>query len=203
MTHRYSLKKSTRYRYYICRRAQQEGWEACPTPSVPAPEIEQFVVEQIKGIGRDPALLQETLAQARRETEETIHRLETERQGTSRQLRRDEAESRELGLASDPHAVDRLADVQERVRVAERRLTEINEELLALRRQLVDEAEVEMALGRFEPVWECLTPREQARILELLIERVDHDGTSGRVSITFRPTGFNGLIERLAQEDAA
>ncbi len=203
MTHRYSAKKTARYRYYVCRRAQQEGWEACPTPSVPAPEIEQFVVDQIKGIGRDPALIRETLVQARQEAEKTIRRLENEQQGLHRQLQRDEVECRKLSPASDPHAVDRLADSRERIRGTERRLTEINEELIALRRELVDEAEVETAMARFKPLWECLTSREQARILELLIERIDYDGERSQISITFRPTGFNGLIERLTQEDAA
>ncbi|MEX0716600.1 MAG: recombinase family protein [Planctomycetaceae bacterium] len=203
MTHRYSSKKGTRYRYYVCRRAQQEGWKACPAPSVPAPEIEQFVVEQIKDLGREPGLIRETLEHARKEIEETIRRLDAEREALQRQVRRDEAESRKLSLAVDPHAVDRLADLQVRVRNSERRMTEIHEELLGLRHELVDESEVATALARFDPVWECLAPREQARILALLIERIDYDGPNGRVSITFRPTGLSGLIERLAEGDAA
>jgi site-specific DNA recombinase len=82
-------------------------------------------------------------------------------------------------------------------------VTEIHEELLALRCHLVDETEVELALRGFDPVWECLSPREQCRILEILIERVDFNGESGHVSVVFRYTGFHGLIERLAEEDAA
>jgi site-specific DNA recombinase len=53
-----------RYRYYVCTNAQKRGWHNCPSKSVPAPEIERFVVEQIKRIGRDPAMLNETVAQA-------------------------------------------------------------------------------------------------------------------------------------------
>ncbi len=147
--------------------------------------------------------MRETLAQARREAEETIRRLESERDGLKRQRQRDEAESGELGVTFDSHGVDRQADILDRISAAERRLTEIHEELLALRCHLVDEAEVETALCGFDPVWECLSPREQSRILELLIERVDFNGESGQVSIVFRSTGFHGLIERMAQEDAA
>jgi site-specific DNA recombinase len=202
MSHHYSTKKKTLYRYYVCRQAQQMGWKTCPTPSIPAPEIEQFVVDQIKGIGRDPELLRETLAQARREAEDTIRRLESEREALKRQCRRDEAEFLELGTATDARAVDRLADLQDRLAGAERRLTEIHEELLALRGHLVDESEVEMALRGFDLVWEQLSPREQSRILELLIERVDFDGKDGQVSIVFRSSGFHGLIARM-QEEAA
>ncbi len=143
------------------------------------------------------------MAQARREAEETIKRLETERAGLKRQIRRDETESAKLGTATDAHAVDRLADLQDRQSNAERRLTEIHEELLVLRCHLVDEAEVETALWAFDPVWECLSPKEQSRVLELLIERVEFDGASRQVSIVFRSTGFHGLIQRLAEEDDA
>lgn len=38
-------------------------------------------------------------------------------------------------------------------------------------------------LRAFDPVWEQLSPKEQSRILELLIERVDFDGENGEVSL--------------------
>lgn len=47
MTHSYSSKGNKRYRYYVCGTAMQRGWAVCPSPSVPAGEIERFVVEQI------------------------------------------------------------------------------------------------------------------------------------------------------------
>ena len=48
-------------------------------------------------------------------------------------------------------------------------------------------------------------PREQARLLELLVERVEYDGEHGNVSLTFHPCGIKSLTEELAhqQEDAA
>jgi site-specific DNA recombinase len=46
-----------------------------------------------------------------------------------------------------------------------------------------------------------LAPREQARILELLIDRVDYDGERGQVSLTFRPCGIRSLTQEL-QESA-
>jgi site-specific DNA recombinase len=39
MSHSYSSRGSRRYRYYVCQRAQKKGWQACPSPSVPAGEI--------------------------------------------------------------------------------------------------------------------------------------------------------------------
>ena len=94
--------------------------------------------------------------------------------------------------------MSRLADLQERLRIAERRLTEIDEEAAALGRQVVGQQEVAQALSAFDPVWASLSPHEQARIVRLLVERVDYDGSKGKVSITFHPTGIQALADELA-----
>jgi len=94
---------------------------------------------------------------------------------------------------------------QERIRVAERRLTEIDNELISLRGKLVDETDVARALADFDTMWETLAPREQSSVLELLVERVDFDGERGRISLTVHPTGIKSLTRELAsyEEDAA
>jgi len=204
MTHTYTSKGRRRYRYYVCTRAQQRGWKTCPSPSVPAGEIERFVVEQIKCMGRDPGLVAATLAETRRQAEEAIGRLEREQAALERQRRDDEAEERRLAVStgSNGERVAHLVDVQDRIRHAERRLTEIDEELAALWDRLVDEREVATALAEFDGVWTALAPREQARVLALLIERVDYDGQAGSVSIIFRPSGIKTLAAELNAEEA-
>ena len=62
MTPAHTTKKDRRYRYYVCVSAQKKGWAACPSKSIPAEGVEAFVVEQIRCVGRDPALLREVLA---------------------------------------------------------------------------------------------------------------------------------------------
>ena len=54
-------------------------------------------------------------------------------------------------------------------------------------------------------MWECLVPREQARVVELLIDRITFDGDGGSVSITFRPSGIKIIASELAErkEEAA
>jgi site-specific DNA recombinase len=56
-------------------------------------------------------------------------------------------------------------------------------------------------LSLFDPVWESLTPTEQARVVQLLVERVDYDGARGRVSITFHETGIRTLADEIAQKN--
>jgi len=69
MLHSYTTKGNRRWRYYVCRKAQQHGWTSCPAPSLQAPEIERFVAEQIKGIAASPELLEATLDQVRQQVE--------------------------------------------------------------------------------------------------------------------------------------
>jgi site-specific DNA recombinase len=76
-------------------------------------------------------------------------------------------------------------------------------EVALLRDELVTEEEVTDALREFDPVWQQLSPKEQARVLEPLIERVNYDGEEGQVSVTFRPTGFRELAEEFVLEQAA
>ncbi|MFN8547768.1 MAG: recombinase family protein [Candidatus Eisenbacteria bacterium] len=58
MSHTYSQRGPRRWRYYGCRRK-------CPSGSLPAREIEAFVVERVRGIGGDPKVLAQLPAEAR------------------------------------------------------------------------------------------------------------------------------------------
>jgi hypothetical protein len=109
---------------------------------VPAGEIERFVVEQIKGIGREPVVVAETVRQVRQQTEAGIERLEQERSALQRQLRDDHAKLQAAAAMTDHvERVSRLANVQECVRVAERRLTETWDEFLKLHAETLWQAD--------------------------------------------------------------
>ncbi len=202
MAHSYTQKKSgRRYRYYICSRAQKNGYDSCPSPSVSAPEIEGFVIDQMRRIGKDPALIGETLAAAKEQSMEGLEQLEAERRSLEKRLKTYEDEVRGLIRLTAENgdgtalATKHLAELQELIRRTERRATEVREEAIALSRRSVDEREVAEALSLFDPVWDSLSPRERARALHLLLEQVVYYGQEGKVTITFRPTGMKVLAE--------
>ncbi len=70
---------------------------------------------------------------------------------------------------------------------------EIRAEVAALKARQVDQADLCATLARFDPIWDSLTIREQARIFQLLVERVGYDGAKGAVAITFRSSGIRSL----------
>jgi site-specific DNA recombinase len=48
-----------------------------------------------------------------------------------------------------------------------------------------------------DPAWGALAPDEQARVVQLLVSRVDYDGAQGKVAITFHPLGLKTLAGEL------
>ncbi|MBN1317076.1 MAG: recombinase zinc beta ribbon domain-containing protein, partial [Anaerolineales bacterium] len=203
MMHSFSSRKNKRYRYYLCLNAQKRGWHNCPTKSIPAGEIERYVVDQIRCIGKDSTLIEETIRQARAQSEKQIDVLQRERLILEKELKQHSLELRSLAVESSMDRVkaNRMADLQDRIRLAEQKATQVREEIIALGRQLIDEQEVIKSLALFDPVWDSLTPREQASILHLLVERVDYDGQKGTVSITFHPTGIRSLTEQIQEKE--
>ena len=68
------------------------------------------------------------------------------------------------------------------------------------RRDVLHPGEVAAALGRFDGVWESLTPKEQARLVALLVERVEYDGRTQTMTLAFHPAGVQTLADQVAAE---
>jgi hypothetical protein len=79
-------------------------------------------------------------------------------------------------------------------------ITAVRRENAAAEDTEFEEGDVIEALGALEPVWDELYPAEQARILRLLIERIDvaPDG----ISVTLHAAGIRSLVAELASDKA-
>jgi site-specific DNA recombinase len=89
----------------------------------------------------------------------------------------------------------RLAEVQGEIQKLEAQQTIVREEIEVHRDQRLDEERITHAFVDFDPLWEALTPTEQARVIHLMVEQVDYDGGQGKVTITFHPTGIKTLLD--------
>jgi site-specific DNA recombinase len=205
MVHTFTGRGSKRYRYYTCTHAIKSGRAACPSPSLPAGEIERVVVDQIRCIGQDADLLADVFKQAGEHVEAELSRLNAQCHDLERQLARDHAEMRRLAVQgpADGSTAARIAELNERIQHGETRLVELREENDAAAAEQVTEAELKAAFEDFDNVWGALSPREQAEVLRLLIARVDYDAAQSSVSVTFHPSGIKALAESQAEEEAA
>ena len=198
LTPSHSTRGNKRYRYYVCGNAQKRGWKTCPSPSISAGEIERFVVEQIRCIGSDPQLIAETIRQAQTHVTKRADELAVETRRLELELAQHHRDMENLVRtpgANDDLASARFADFQERIAAAERRLSEVRDEAEKVACETIDEADAANALAQFDPVWDSLNPREQGRLLQLLIERIDYDGQDGTLSFTFHASGIKSLAQ--------
>ncbi|MHB0999281.1 MAG: recombinase family protein [Armatimonadota bacterium] len=60
MTNSFTRKGEKTYRYYICVKANKNGYSSCPVKTIPAGDIENAVVEQIRSIIRSPEMIAQT-----------------------------------------------------------------------------------------------------------------------------------------------
>ncbi|MGD9791236.1 MAG: recombinase family protein [Phycisphaerales bacterium] len=207
MGHTYSVKDGkAAYRYYVCYAAQKQGWHACPSGALPAEQIERLVVERIRYIGADPALVEATFRQLQRGVREEAEQIERDRAVVDREVRKVEGEIRKAAAtaATDAHAAAHLADLHERLADASGRARDLRAQAERLDDDTVTRPEVEAALREFGATWNALCPREQAAVLGTLIKRVDYDGVRKTVAITFHPAGLRTLGQApIEAEEAA
>ena len=200
MTHASTGRNGRSYRYYRCVNSIKRGSDACPTGSVPAIRVEEFVVEQIKRVGADPALCDETFRQVqaqvaaeRRGLKGEVRRVEREVATVRAELDRlTSAVARATGAAADA-LMAKLAEAQHRVVVLERRGRDTDERLSESQAHVVDPEAVRRALAQFTDVWEVLLTPERERVVRLVIERLDYHGANGEMRFTFSPLGVATL----------
>jgi hypothetical protein len=133
MTPSHSRRNGRLYRYYVSTDAIREGYSECAVRSVPAAEVEEAVVAQVRHLLATPEIVAKTWAAARDEGQ-------------------------------------------------------------------VPEREVVQTVTDFAPLWDELFPAEQARIVRLLVERVDlsPDG----MQVRLRAEGLQTLVEELRSREA-
>ena len=175
----FAKKNGKTYRYYLCIAASKNGYDTCPVKTIAAGEIEGAVIDQLRGIFRAPEMVAATYRAATEQHRAEITRLEAERAELKKQM----------DAASDP--ATRLD--------SQNRLAEIDHLLRGLRKHVIEESQVADALRQLDPLWDELFPAEQARIVQLLIERVvlNEDG----IQVRFRPDGLNALATELEEKE--
>jgi DNA invertase Pin-like site-specific DNA recombinase len=134
MSPTHTRKGNRLYRYYVSQDVLQHGRDACPIGRVPASEIEAAVIDQLRGVFRQPEIVIGTWRAARAEQED------------------------------------------------------------------VAEDEAREALTQLDPLWVELFPTEQARIVQLLVERVDVHEEG--VDVRFRMNGIGALARETARRAA-
>jgi len=204
MGHHYSQRGNKRYRYYVCIRAQKNGWSTCPSPSLPAVQLEDFVVEQIKSVGRDPGVLADSLIATQQHMQAEVDALVAERKQIEDEVRKHGRAVGELAPRAgfDEDATRQLGRLQDLIRERHIDIAGLNEKIAVLEQRMLEPDELAGAIESFDPLWESLPPAHKEKLIRLLIERVEYDGTDESISVTFHPTGIRTLTQQHQEADA-
>lgn len=198
MMHTYTMRKSKRYRYYVCYNAQQKGWQSCETKSVPAQAIESAVLDSIRRIGTDPKLAEAVAAaaldQLARRRRDLDQELETERRNL-RQLNQNLAREAADTSVDSGARFERIVGLQRAIETAEQRLAELAAERKDLDSERINAEDLRRTLAEFDAIWSSLTTKEQEQMIHLLVAKVGYDGRTGKVTVNFRSAGAKELCE--------
>ncbi|MHB1462521.1 MAG: recombinase family protein [Armatimonadota bacterium] len=192
--------ENKRYRYYHCIKAQKSGSSHCPVRSVPAGDIEEAVITQLRYIFRSPEMIAQTYRASKQLEMEEIESLQSEKQDIECRLSTMK-ESRDRLLQHDPDANAQIQRVSGEIQDMQRRLRDVSTDLLGMQSRMVSEQDVADALRKLGPIWDELYPVEQIRIVHLLVEEVTV--TTDGMSIRMRTDGMHSLVAELNDKDNA
>jgi site-specific DNA recombinase len=200
MVHTFTGRETKRYRYYTCCKAIKKGWKSCPTKSVPAGELENVVVDQIRSIAEDRSLVEDVYVQACSEHRSELQQLKEQSEQLERQLSRDHSQITRLATKHDPTSAtsSTIADLHERIASNEQQRRETRDRQAELDSQQISHQEVLDAFRDFGKIWNVLSAYERAKIVSLLVARVEFDVSDSTVSISFHPSAIKSLAEGAA-----
>lgn len=205
MTHVFTTSRGKgrkQYRYYRCVGSIKKGACTCPSGSLPAQAIEQLVVDEARSAMTDRALIKQIIGDSEQVLVQEIVDRERDLDDLEKELKRLHRDLRQaVGEPGDQTA--RIAKLNEQIMSDQQREKLLREEIKGLRSQRLDPKEAERRLNDFDEVWSSLIPREQARLLKLLIEVVEYDSESQSVSVTFRPSEIKSLATKTKPKEAA
>ncbi len=155
------------------------------------------MVDQIRCIATDRKLKAEVLRQAESFAKEELARLRLERTQLERELTRHHREIRQAVTNPDGAATALIADLQNRISEAERRMPELAEEIAAAENDQLTKEDVDAAFGDFDGLWDALSPREQSQLVGLLISQVGFDPEDSSIEMEFHPTAIKKLAQQM------
>jgi site-specific DNA recombinase len=201
MTPTHATKGGKRYRYYVCSVAQKRGYDRCPSQSVPAGQMERIVVEQIAKSGQDAERLKKILTEASKQRHACLAAVESERRRLERELKiLTESLPPESGDRKKQPA-DGLEAIRENIGHVERRLAGMQEQTLALQQPAPEAEPAARALAALELRFGVLPVIEQARLIHLMVRRIDYDGAQGKLALSLDPAGLVAVLEEQAKQD--
>ena len=175
------------YRYYTCSNKRLNGAHACPSPHIPAGDIEKLVADQLMAIGTDPCLQETVYGQLASSIEEKLQSAEQVRRDAELKLGRitRELDSSRKFEASEPL----LIHLEHKCSEAEKALTKAERQT---KLRIPSQHEFIATARNMAGLWPSLNEREKCSCIKKLVREVEYDAMEGKLEIHFNEAGFTG-----------
>ena len=203
MVHNVAKRESKVYRYYTCVTAIKRGRKHCPSPSLPAAEIEAVVIDEVRAIAGDAGLRREVLTQSIEQTDRELNELQTQRSQLMKQMSRTDEHIRDVVARSDVDGTRQLGDLHEQRDHCRRSLSRVDEEIARVNAERITENDINASLADFDNIWNALNTLEKAELLKLLISRIEFDAGESSLSISMHPAGIRLLAGQANEEESS
>jgi len=174
----------------------KKGRGACLARPLPAAAIEGFVVERLREATASGGLAKDVRTKLLGKLDARRKGLLTERRDLPARIASLSAEGRNLvetlGQArGTAHRLleERIEDIGGQLAACEVRLAEVERALSNLDRTEIEVRWVAETLARFDAVWDVMTAENQVRLVQAVVERVEVDEPSGRVTAVLADLG--------------
>ena len=199
----FSKKGKRRYRYYLCLRANKRGYDACPVRTVPAGDIEQAVLIQLRKVFQAPEVLAATLRSVEAREAEDRDRLAAERDALASELAVVKTTASRLLQArldsGQAFVGEELGRLDAQRQDIEARLRDLEARLRFMARNPVTPESTAEELARLDNIWENLVPAEQQRIVELLVDQVVV--YPDRIEVALAADGLYSIVGEMRQQE--
>ena len=171
-------KKGRMYRYYLCVKADKYGYDSCPVRSLPAAEIEDAVLTQLRGVLKSPEIVAQVYRLGKYLEEEERKALGNEKAGYEQELEELRTSTSQMLQARLDEGKDisfiqeELARLDDRTQTLQRKLALAKATLLQWESAEFTTTDVLNELTTLDQVWAELFPKERERIMRLLIEKI-------------------------------
>lgn len=165
-------KSASVHRYFVCANAAKRGRAACPCPSLPAADLEQFVLAQLKPLLTEDASISAVVDEARHQLADAAQRRVEELAGLREQL------ASQAGCVGKDVATER-----ERLK---RQIKALATRIAADEAQHVDADEIAGAVESFDSLWAAMLPGEREQLMKAMVARVEFDAATEAVTVVCR-----------------
>ena len=202
----FARKNGRTYRYYLCDRANKNGYDACPVKSVPAGDVEKAVMMQVRRVFQAPEILVEALTSIQKREVDDRGRLAAERDSLQKEIATTKANAQRL-IASHLGGDDAGTFVSEEIARMERTVEDLNRklqmataELDMIERSPTTEARLLKEIQVLDRIWDELYPAERERLIRLVVDglTVNPEG----LELVLRADGLTSLMAEMGTQEA-